>query len=124
MTSIKSYKDLVVWARAMDLAEGVNALVRSFPKQEEYRMAAQLARSSVSIPANIAEGFVRGTRKDYGHFISIARGSAAETETLLLLSARLALAPASRIDPLLAVTDETARMLTALRNRLVPKPKT
>ena len=119
MGSIKSYKDLVVWRRAMDLAEGVNELLRDFPKREEYRMTSQLARASVSIPANIAEGFVRGTRKDYGHFISIARGSAAETETLLLLSARMSFAPSASIDPLLSLTEEVARMLNTLRQRLV-----
>lgn len=102
----------------MELAEGVYSLVKVFPKQEEYRMTSQLARAAVSIPANIAEGFVRGTRKDYGRFISIARGSAAETETLLLLSPRLSLAPSSKVDPLLSLTDEVARMLNSLRQKL------
>lgn len=64
----------------MDLAEAVYATVRLMPKQEEFRLTAQMVRAAVSIPANIAEGHARATRKDYAHFISISRGSAAELE--------------------------------------------
>jgi four helix bundle protein len=72
----------------MDLAQSVYAAARLMPKQEEFRLTAQMIRAAVSIPANIAEGHARATRKDYAHFISISRGSAAELEMLLLLALR------------------------------------
>ena len=68
MARIESYKDLIVWQRGMELAEGVYALTKAFPRQEEYRMTSQLIRASISIPANIAEGYMRSTRKDYAKF--------------------------------------------------------
>jgi four helix bundle protein len=56
----------------MDLVDAVYALARGFPKNEDYRLSSQLIRAAISIPANIAEGHSRATRKDYAHFISIA----------------------------------------------------
>ncbi|OQW55921.1 MAG: hypothetical protein A4S17_01050 [Proteobacteria bacterium HN_bin10] len=116
--SAVSYRELEVWARAMDAAEAAYALVRQFPKQEEYRLTAQLIRAAVSIPANIAEGHARGTRKDYAHFISIARGSAAELETLLLLAGRAKFASEGAIASLLEEVERVSRMLNRLHTRL------
>ncbi len=115
---VRSHRDLTVWRKAMDVACEVYRLTDGLPKKEEYRMTAQLIRAAISIPANIAEGNARGTRKDYANFVSIARGSAAELETLLLLTAEAGLAPASRIDNLLARVEEVGRMLTGLRRSL------
>lgn len=85
--SVRSYRDLMVWKKGMDLAAAVYRLTRQMPKQEEYRISGQMIRAATSIPANIAEGHRRGTCKDYGHFVSIAKGSLAELETFLLLVA-------------------------------------
>ena len=84
LASVKSYRDLTVWQKAMQLAAAVYRLTSEMPKQEEYRISAQMIRASTSVPANIAEGNGRGTRKDYAHFISIARGSLFELETFVL----------------------------------------
>lgn len=65
----------------MALADAVYALSRQLPKEEQYRLTSQLIRAAISVPANLAEGYMRGTRKDYAHFVSIARGSCAEVET-------------------------------------------
>jgi len=108
----------------MDLVEAVYDLTKAFPKQEEYRLTSQLARAAVSIPANIAEGYMRNTRKDYGNFVGIARGSAAELETLLMVAGRLKFAPHESIATLLASTEEVSRMLNTLRQRLSSSPKT
>ena len=75
---ITNYRQLDVWVKSMDLAEAIYAAVKHMPKQEEYRLTAQMIGAAISIPANIAEGNLRATRKDYAHFISIAQGSAAE----------------------------------------------
>jgi four helix bundle protein len=94
--TIQSYRDLQVWRKAMVLAADVYRLTRDMPKHEEYRLSAQLIRAAASVPANLAEGHGRGTRRDYAQFVSIARGSLAEVETFLLLVSDLELAPAER----------------------------
>lgn len=120
--TIRSYRDLVVWKKGMALAASVYRLTRQLPKHEEYRISGQMIRAATSVPANIAEGHGRGTRRDYAHFVSIAKGSLAELETFLLLVAELDLAPSTATDLVLAQAEEVGRMLTALRTRLVSKP--
>lgn len=119
--SVQSYRDLIVWQKGMTLAAMVSRLTRTLPKQEEYRIAGQMIRAATSIPANIAEGHGRGTRRDYAHFVSIAKGSLAELETFLLLTIELELAPRAAIDPVMVLADEVGRMLTALRTRLADR---
>lgn len=92
------------------------------PKNEEYRLTSQLVRAVASVPANIAEGNARGTRKDYANFISIARGSLAETETLLMLAVRTNLLPEVETTRALQMADELGRQLNTLRQRLVQTP--
>lgn len=118
----QSYKELTVWRKAVDLACDVYGLTRVMPKEEAYRLSGQIIRASTSIAANIAEGNGRATRRDYAHFISIARGSAAELETFLLIIARLKLAPAERIEDLTTRTEEVSRMLNAMRSKLAGPP--
>ncbi|MFA4951351.1 four helix bundle protein [Brevundimonas sp.] len=119
--SVQSYRDLVVWQKSMGLAVEAYRLTRLMPKQEEFRMTSQIIRAAASVPANIAEGHGRGTRKDYAHFISIARGSLSEIETFVLLVKALELADAERCEAVLELAAEVGRMLTALRNRLSPR---
>lgn len=106
----------------MELAREVYALARLMPKQEEYRLTGQMIRAAVSIAANIAEGHARATRKDYAHFISIARGSAAELETLLLLAGDAELVARDATAAILEKTERVARMLTRLHLRLREAP--
>jgi four helix bundle protein len=116
--SIQSYRDLLVWQKAMRLAAEAYRLARLLPKAEEYRLTSQLLRAATSVPANIAEGHARGTRKDYAHFISIARGSLAETETILLLLVDIELLPLERVQAALILCSETGKMLNGLLARL------
>ncbi|WP_420471595.1 four helix bundle protein [Brevundimonas sp. FT23042] len=74
---MSGYTSLNVWHRAMDLAAGVYDVARLLPKTEQFGMTSQLQRAVASVPANIAEGYQRGSRKDYARFIAIARGSLA-----------------------------------------------
>ncbi|WP_332659876.1 four helix bundle protein [Brevundimonas sp.] len=116
--TVRSYRDLTVWKKGMALAAAVYQLTRKFPKHEEYRISGQMIRAATSVPANIAEGHGRGTRRDYAHFVSIAKGSLAELETFLLLAIDLDLAPRGELGPVLAQAEEVGRMLTALRASL------
>lgn len=102
----------------MDLVSAVYRLTTTFPRQEEYRLTSQLARAVVSVPANIAEGQRRSSRKDYSHFVGIAHGSLAEVETLLLIAERIQIATSDQIKPLLQQADEISRMLHVMRQKL------
>lgn len=115
---IRDYRELEVWQLAMNMVEGLYRLTRDFPKQEEYRLTSQLLRAAVSVPANIAEGNARASRKDYARFISIARGSLAETETLLMLARRTGLGRPEPIDSALSEADRIGRMLNSLHRSL------
>jgi four helix bundle protein len=117
-----SFKELEVWSRAMDLATSIYALTDGLPKREEYRLTAQLIRAAISVPANIAEGHARATRKDYAHFVSIARGSVAEIETLLLLTTRAGFLSDDTVYPVLQQAETVARMLNKLHGRLKAPP--
>ena len=119
--AVRSYRDLTVWRKGMALAASVYRLTRQMPKHEEYRISGQMIRAASSIPANLAEGHGRGTRKDYSHFVGIAKGSLAELETFLLLVIDLELAPMAATMPVLDQAEEVGRMLTALRGRLAQR---
>ncbi len=118
--SIQSHRDLVVWQKAMDLVVEVYELTKALPKAEEYRLTAQVTRAVVSVPANIAEGHARATARDFAHFLSIARGSLMETETLLTLAGRLGYVAPDRTDKAFALITEISKMLTSLRKRISP----
>jgi four helix bundle protein len=120
--AVQGYRDLDVWKKAMVLAREVYVAIDLMPKREEYRPTSQMIRAAISIPANIAEGHARATRKDYAHFISISRGSTAELETLILLARDTKLLSEELTDRLLAATEEIGRMLRRLHERLKEAP--
>ncbi|MDR0305512.1 MAG: four helix bundle protein [Chitinispirillales bacterium] len=82
---IKSYQELIVWQKAMDLAKEIYFLVKKLPKMEMFSLSDQMRRAVVSIPSNIAEGQARNSTKELIRFSAIANGSKAELETQLLL---------------------------------------
>jgi four helix bundle protein len=108
----------------MTLAAEAYRLAALMPKTEQYRLTSQLLRASVSVPANIAEGHARGTRKDYAHFINIARGSVAEVDTLVELAQSVGLVKAEDVRTATALADEIGRMLNALASKLRQSPST
>ena len=120
---IASHRDLLVWRKAMELAAEIYRQSTKMPKVEEFRLTSQLLRAAASIPANIAEGPARGTRKDYANVISIARGSLAETETFLVLANTVELLQAEDTAVAMSLADEVGRMLTSLHIRLRDKPR-
>ena len=86
---INSHRDLQVWQRSIQLSIATYKLTASFPKEEIYGLTSQLRRASVSVPSNIAEGYGRGSRRDYKQFLCIARGSNLEVQTQLLIAKEL-----------------------------------
>ena len=83
------YQELIVRQKAMDLAQEVYPCTRGFPKEEIYGLTSQVRRAAVSIPSNLAEGASRAGSKEFMRFLHIARGSASELETQLLLAERI-----------------------------------
>ena len=86
---IRSYRELTVWRKAMDLVVEVYILTEKFPKEELYGLVSQMRRSAVSIPSNIAEGRLRGYRKEYRQFLLNAYSSGGELETQIEIAKRL-----------------------------------
>ncbi len=119
MSKIESHRDLLVWQKAMDLAVQIYRLASLFPQNEIYRLTSQITRAAASVPANIAEGHARGTRKDYAHFLAIAKGSLMETETFLMLAVRLEYVKEGQANSALSLITEISKMLTAIRTKLL-----
>lgn len=89
MGEVKTYKDLLIWQKGIELTINIYQLTQSFPKEEIYALTSQLKRSSVSVPSNIAEGFGRNSTKSYVNFLKIARGSLYEMETQLIIAEKI-----------------------------------
>jgi four helix bundle protein len=115
---VKSYKDLVVWQKAMDMTSMAYRVTSDLPVDERFGLISQTRRAAVSVPANIAEGHRRSTVKDYLRFLSIAAGSLAELETLIELAARLYSIRSTHMEELEGQVDEVGRMLRTLQQRL------
>lgn len=83
---MRNYRELVAWQVGFDLAKRIYRLTEGFPRAETFGLVAQLRRSAVSIPSNLAEGAGRSTKRDFAQFVSVARGSLNELETQYLLA--------------------------------------
>jgi four helix bundle protein len=112
-----SYKDLIVWQRAVKLADAVYEVTLGFPDYEKFSLANQLRRASVSIPSNIAEGSVRG-KKDFARFILMARGSLAEVETQLIIAKNRNFIPEENYKKLENEFLEISKMLMSLHRSM------
>lgn len=111
---IRSYRDLKVWQRAMDIAVAAYELTKNMPPAEMYGMVSQMRRASASIPANIAEGYGRESKGAYLNFLRVAQGSLKELETHFILSERVGLLGTDQTNTILQSCDELGRMLRGL----------
>jgi four helix bundle protein len=118
--TIKSYKDLIVWQRSIELVIEIYQLTKQFPPEEIYGLISQMRRASVSIPSNIAEGSYRGTRKDYVQFLRIAGGSASELQTQLEIAKRLSFNNRLNYNKAEVLLSEVLRMLNTIISKLKP----
>ena len=116
---LEDYKDLIVWKRAMELAVAAYAIARKLPKEENFALADQIRRSAVSIPSNIAEGYGRGSPKDYARFLSMARGSRYELETQLFLCENLGYVTQDEISTAIRLGQEVAKMLNVIIGKIL-----
>lgn len=114
---MKSYKELIVWKKAVTLSTLVYLITNSFPKSEIYSITSQIRRSVVSIPSNIAEGQVRG-HNEFIQFLRVAYGSGAELETQLLIALNIKFISQKDYNQLSSLLDEIMKMLNKLISSL------
>ena len=115
---IKTYRDIFVWQKAMDLVTAVYAITKDFPKEELYGLTAQVRRSAVSIPSNIAEGYGRKSTLEYIRFLQIACGSLYELQTQLEISVNLKYLAKEKTEGVFSLINEIERMLNTLTRKL------
>jgi len=115
---LNSYKELIVWQKSFELVKKIYKTTENFPKSEIYGLTSQIRRASISIPSNIAEGFVRKHKKEFSQFISISFGSGAELETQILLSKELKFITDKEFDELNCLLQEIMKMLNSLKSKL------
>lgn len=116
--SLSSYRELIVWQKAIELVADIYAITRRFPREETYGLAAQMRRCAVSIPSNIAEGQGRTTRGEFMLFLGHARGSLFELETQLTIAAKLEYLTSEAAEHLRSRATEVARILNGLLTSL------
>lgn len=118
---IKNYKELGVWQKAIDLVTEIYELSKVFPQPEKYGLAAQIQRAAISVPANIAEGWSRGSTKEYIQYLKISRGSLAELETHLIIAQRLNYISIQTFDKLQGEIEAIGRMTNSIIKTLQKK---
>jgi len=114
----KSYRDLEVWRRAIDLSVALYQYTAEFPREEIYGLSSQLRRAGVSIASNIAEGWGRSSTGEYRQFIGIARGSNFEVQTQLEIARRLGFGTPEKLFAAESLAAEVGKMLVALMKKL------
>ncbi len=116
--AIRSYRDLKVWRKGIDLVKYVYALIAKFPKNENYGLSDQLRRASVSIPSNIAEGQARQHTGEFKQFLHVALGSAAEVDTQIVIALELGYITQEEADCVDQMLGEIRRMISSLMSHL------
>ncbi|MDO8581201.1 MAG: four helix bundle protein [Candidatus Omnitrophota bacterium] len=115
---MKDYKDLRVWQKGIEITDVIYSMTDQFPKTEIYTLTSQMRRSAISIPSNVAEGFVRRNMKEYRQFLHISLGSCAELETQLIISKKRNYLPIDAFEKLNENLLFEMRMLISLINKL------
>ncbi len=118
---LRSFRELTVWQKSMQLATGIYRLTQGFPREETYGLSSQLRRAAVSIPSNIAEGHGRSGVGEYRQFLWIARGSNFELQTQLEIARDLKMGDPKLLKDSEALSQEVGKMIYALLDKLRPK---
>ena len=111
---MKTYRDLIVWQKAMQMVTNIYQLTGDFPKNELYGLTSQIRRCAISIPSNIAEGYGRNSTDDYLRFLNISRASLYELQTQLEISFNLNFLVKADFEKIYEATREIERMLSSL----------
>ncbi|MBS2097161.1 four helix bundle protein [Carboxylicivirga linearis] len=120
---MKTYRDLIVWQKGMDLVEDTYKLTKHFPAEELYCLTQQVRRCVISIPSNIAEGYGRNHTKDYIRFLQISSGSLYELQTQIEIALRLEYIVKEDFDKVNNLSIEIEKMLSSLIYKLKQSSK-
>lgn len=115
---VESYRDLVVWQRAVEMTVAIYRLTAQFPREVIYGLVAQLQRAGVSVASNIAEGNGRASSGEYRQFLGMARGSNLELQTQLVIAKRLEFGKRTEINYGEGLSFEIGKMLVGLMRKL------
>ena len=115
---VKDYKDLNVWQKGIEIVDNVYLITDSFPKDELYGLTNQMRRAAISIPSNIAEGFVSHHTKEYQHYLYVSLGSCAELDTQFIIANRRGYIKKENLEEILEDVNHETRMLVSLINKL------
>jgi|GEM_PF-120065 len=118
---VKSYRDLILWQKGMDLVEAVYRVTKAFPREEMHCLSSQIRRAAVSVPSNIAEGQGRNSTREFRNHLSMACGSLQEVETQVLVAQRLEYLDEKGAEAILGLTAEVGRLTNALSSSLLKK---
>jgi four helix bundle protein len=118
MEKIRSFKQLRIWNKGIEIVAEVYRLTHGFPQEERYGLVSQMRRAAVSIPTNIAEGFKRFHSKEYRQFLHIALGSAAELETEIVIAGKLGFLTETDGGILSDEIEQISKMMSALLKKL------
>ena len=123
--TVRTYRDLEAWQRAMSMVEQCYGVTKNFPREERFGLTGQLRRAAVSVPSNVAEGSSRLTTGAFINHVSIALGSLAEVETYVDIALRLGYLPGTSAKALDEVSGSVGRLLNGLLRALRSKqPRT
>jgi four helix bundle protein len=120
---VKNYKELTVWQKSVSLSAAVYKLTHQFPDIEKFGLTSQLRRAATSIPANVAEGWGRGSTREYIQFLSIVRGSLMELETHAMIARQLGYLGLEDFATLQSNVEEIGKMLNGLIQALRARAK-
>ena len=119
---MRPHQKLEAWAKGIELVIAIYKNSEHFPKEERYGLTSQIRRAAVSIPANIAEGAGRHSRKEFAHFLSNSQGSASELETELMIANRLGYLDEASFTLLIRELDRIGRLIMGLVRHLGTRP--
>src|ERR1700691_3317068 len=117
-TTVHSYRELIIWQRAIQVCVAIYRITKSFPREEIYGLTNQLRRASVSVPSDIAEGYGRLSRDQFRYFLGVARGSNLELQTQLVIARELGFTGAHEVEHIERLSFEVGKMLTAMLRKL------
>ena len=115
---VKDYKDLMVWQKGIEIVDVTYKLTEKFPRSEMYGLSGQMRRAAISIPSNIAEGFVRRGAKEYRQFLHVSLGSCAELDTQMIIANRRKYIDDNELGRLAEELNHETRMLVSLIGKL------
>ncbi|MGD0859184.1 MAG: four helix bundle protein [Terracidiphilus sp.] len=118
---VQSFRDLLVWQRAIQLSVAIYRLTKDFPHEELYGLSSQIRRAAVSVPSNIAEGHGRLSTGEYRQFLGVARGSNFELQTQIEIARALGFGDSKLLDEAESLSFEVGKMISGILNKIKEK---